>query len=235
MGDLQKLQELAEWITQPARDAMAALGYPIDALWVGIAPNGNSNHPTGFITNWSEDRKRLASRWSEHTGATDNTGGHPLMRRLRRTYLVTHDKPMGNTQATLNDEYLVPDPRTREHARDTLPRVQGRIVRSARMRVLSHAEAAAALRSVDTGVVSCGDISHSPFAEPGELCPVSLQDLLHVPQCLHGAAPPAAGHHLHVRAEGGDRAPERQRMAGRCMAIPTRCSRTRPGSLPRLK
>ena len=191
MGDLQKLHELAEWITQPGRDARAALGNPTDALWVETSAIGGSKHPTGrFLTNWSKGTTKRARRWSEQTGVTDNTGGHPQMRRLRRTHLVTHDKPMGNTQATLNDEYLVPDPRTREHARDTIPRVQGRIVRRARMRVLSHAEAAATPRSDDTGVVACSDILHSPFAEPGELCPVSLRMCFECPNAY------IAPHHL---------------------------------------
>ena len=171
MGDLQKLQELAEWITQSGRDAMAARGYPTDALWVGIAERRWSGHPTGrFITDWSKGRAAWAARWSEQTGVTDNTGRPPQMRRLRRTEQVTHDKPMGNTQATHNDKYLAPDPRTREHARDTMPRLQGRIVRRARLRVLD-----AAPRSQDTAIVACSDISHSPFAAPGELCPVSLR------------------------------------------------------------
>ena len=82
---------------------------------------------------------------------------------------------MGNTQETHDNAYVAPDPRTREHARDTIPLVQGRIVRKARMKVLGPADAAAAPRSQDTAVVSCSDISHSPFAEPGELCPMSLR------------------------------------------------------------
>ena len=176
MGDLQKLQELAEWITQPGRDAMAALGYPTDALWVGISPNGGSKHPTRrFATNWLKNRARRARRWSEQTGVTDNTGGHPKMLRLRRTEQVSSHKPMGNTQGTHDNAYVAPDPRTREHARDTMPRVQRRIIGKARMRVLGHTEAAVAPRSEDTAVVACSDISHSPFAEPGELCPVSLR------------------------------------------------------------
>ena len=182
MGDPQKLQELAEWMTQPARDALAALGHPTDALWVGIATNGKSKHPTGtFVTDWSRSSSGRAIRWSARTGVTDNTGWRPKMQRLRRTEQVIHRKPMGNTQETHDNAYVAPDPRTREHARDTMPRVQGRIVRKARMKVLGLADAAAAARSQDTAVVACSDISHSPFAEPGELCPVSAQELLPVP------------------------------------------------------
>ena len=176
MGDPQKLQELAEWMTQPARDALAALGHPTDALWVGIATNGRSKHPTGtFVTDWSSNSTGMAILWSERTGGTDNTGWRPKMQRLRRTEQVIHRKPMGNTQETHDNAYVAPDPRTREHARDTMPRVTGRIVRNARMKVLGPAEASAAPRSKDTAVVSCSDISHSPFAEPGELCPMSLR------------------------------------------------------------
>ena len=182
MGDLQKLQELAEWMTQPARDALAALGHPTDALWVGIATNGKSKHPTGtFVTDWSSTSTRRATRWSERTGGTDNTGWRPKMQRLRRTEQVNHRKPMGNTQETHDNVYVAPDPRIREHARDTIPRVQGRIVRNARMKVLGPADVAAAPRSQDTAVVSCSDISHSPFAEPGELCPMSLRSCFTCP------------------------------------------------------
>ena len=81
--------------------------------------------------------------------------------------------------------------------------------------MLSHAEAAAALRSVDTGVVSCGDILHSPFAEPGELCPMSLRT------CFGCSNAYMAPHHLprvitymsELKAVTG--APERRRMAER--------------------
>ena len=78
MGDPQKLQELAEWMTQPARNALTALGHPTDALWVGIATNGKSNHPTGrFITDWAPSSNGRSIRWSERTGGTDNTGWRP--------------------------------------------------------------------------------------------------------------------------------------------------------------
>ena len=197
MGDLQKLEELAEWITQPGRDALAALGYPTDALWVGIASGGSSHPSRRFISGsgWSMNRSGKARRWSERTGVSDNTGAHHVMQRLRRTHQVIQRKPMGNTQETHDTEYVIPDPRTSEHARDTLPRIQQRIIGNAKenvkenehqMRVLGPAEAAAAPPSQDTAVVACSDISHSPFAEPGELCPVSLRTCFTCPNSYMG-------------------------------------------------
>ena len=195
IGDTQKLAELAEWITQPARDALAALGYPTDALWVGIATSQSRHWPRRrFNTDYSKNRWSTARRWLGRTGVADNTGGHPTHQRLRRTHQVIHDKASGHTQETHDTMYVAPDPRTREHARDTIPRLQRRIIGNARehehqmrMQVLISSEASVAPLSQDTAVVRCRDISDSPFAERGELCPVSLRTCF---QCSNGYMTP---------------------------------------------
>ena len=90
--------------------------------------------------------------------------------------------------------YVAPDPRTREHARDTMPRLQRRIIGNARehehemrMQVLISSEASVGPLSQDTAVVACRDISDSPFGERGELCPVSLRTCF---QCSNGYMTP---------------------------------------------
>ena len=198
IGRRVALQEVAEFLTDPAREALAALGHPTEKLFIACAKRGRSGHGSRrFRTDWRRT-PAVASAWSERTGVTDEQGRHITLQRLRKTHLVISEVPKHNTRNTHWNSYLRDDPQTLAKARDAILRGGARVVGGARaheraLLTLSAAELAAPSAEVarqtnmpeesvellragelDTCWIACRCITDSPFADHGEQCPMSF-------------------------------------------------------------
>ena len=191
------IREVAEFLTEPAREALAALGHPTNRLFIGFSPYIRSKDPARrFIADWSDISSRGPAAWTKLTGVTDDDGKRPNLRRLRRTHQVMFEVPRQNTLQTHWNVYRRDDPQTLERAATILPDVEARIIEDAKtherkMRILRTTDASAAPEEVaraldirqervqplvdgdhDTALVACPDMYQSPFGEPGQRCPV---------------------------------------------------------------
>ena len=198
IGQRVTLQEVAEFLTDPARETLAALGHPTDELFIACVKRGRSAHGSRrFRTDW-RTLKPDAVGWSERAGVTDEQGRPLSVRRLRRTQQVISEVPKHNTRNTHWNTYLRDDPQTLVKARDAILRLQTRVVGDVRaherqLRTLNAAELSAPSAEVarqtnmpeesvellragelDTCWVACRCITDSPFADPGEQCPMSF-------------------------------------------------------------
>ena len=96
IGKRVELQNIAEYLTDQARETMTARGHPTGALFIAWAQRGASRRPTGpFITDWSAPDSP-AEQWTNFTGVTDAEGNWPSLQRLRRTHLAMSDVPRQN-------------------------------------------------------------------------------------------------------------------------------------------
>ena len=196
------LLEVAEFLTQPARDTLAALGYPTDELFVACALAGKSAHPTHlFLTEW-DDTFEARMMWLEIVERNGDGSKLPKLslQHLRLTDQVIHKMRRENTQRSHLDTYRRNDPQTIEASRDLVATRQTAAFDAAweyvsKMRVIGRSEAAAArvdptalakelggseerARQVldgkrDNVVVACIDSRDSPYGQPGQPCPVS--------------------------------------------------------------
>ena len=208
IGPSAELHAIAEYLTEPAREARAALGHPTDALLVGMYLRAQVSRPEARLNRHWDRLTRIARAWTKRTGVTDHDGRHPNLMRFRTTHQVVQEVPRQNTMRTHWDTYRRDDPQTLEKARDLLPKVQDKLIGNAKahaheIRILS-AEAASAptaevARQLDvdeakvpqlfrgdlnTACLACRDIRQSPYGEPGQLCPVSPRTCFRCPNSI---------------------------------------------------
>ena len=197
IGYRASLREVAEFLTEPAREALAELGHPTNRLFIGFVARTRSSDPARrFISDWGVRSTRGAVAWTERTGVTDDNGKHPSLQRLRRTHQVMFEVPRQNTLKTHWDVYRRDAPQTRERAATVWSNVEARIIEDAKtyerqMRILRTTDASAGPEELaraldmkqervqplldgdhDTALVACPDMYQSPFGEPGQRCPV---------------------------------------------------------------
>ena len=197
IGRQASIREVAELLTETAREACAEIGHPTSLLFTTSSVPKRSTDPAHwFITDWSGISGYAGPAWSKLTGVTDDGGKHPTLRRMRRTRAVMSEVPRQNTLQTHWTEYRRDDPKTLEIAVAVLPNVQARIIADAKtyerqLRILRTTEASAAPEELaralgvkqervqplldgdhDTALVACPDMYQSPFGEPGQPCPV---------------------------------------------------------------
>ena len=201
-GRRARLWDQAVRLTQPARDALAELGYPTDQLLVA-GSNGASDHPTHrFITDWSTVYKASDAWHRYHVLIGDD--GQPIrvgLRRLRATVLGLQRRRGQNTQQTYDRNYAGRDSRMRERMVREVERGQAamlddkektlaRRVSSEELRTavadpspLAKTFGVSNERIIDLatgrlttpGAVSCIDIEHSPYPEDaGGTCTASF-------------------------------------------------------------
>lgn len=189
-GRKARLWEMVVALTQPARDTLAALGYPTDHLLIAASPNCATSHPTGvFVTDWLTQSPG-SIRWHRKAQLVGDDGRELriTLARLRKTWLGMHRRPTQNTRRVLEEEYLRHNPEIIEIARaqvedeqaNRLAGAQQTLVRQIGVNSLAAArdrveevpgispETAGDILSkrLDTpGCVACLDMHHSPHPD----------------------------------------------------------------------
>lgn len=207
------LWESAVLLTQPARDALTALGHPTDKLLIS-GTVGRSTHPTGvFKTEWPNRGNHAADRWNRSTGVIGDDG-RPLrvtLSRLRLTEQVLNQKSSQNRPEVSERVYRLPDPQTRARAREVILQGQTDALQHAlatvRMRTITPSELAEARTDptnlartlgvepekvallmngqLDTATGACLDYTNSPFEEsPNEPCRASFLNCFACPNAV---------------------------------------------------
>lgn len=198
-GRQAQLWEMAVALTQPAREALAALGDPTDQLLIAASPSSETSHPTGvFVTDWLTQSP--GSKWWRRKAQLVGDDGAELrvtLPRVRKTWLGMHRRPTQNTRRVLEETYLWNNPEIIEIARDQVWDEQANVVAGSNQTLVLRigVDRLAAARDgveevagvsrdtardilsgrLDTpGGVACLDIHHSPHPEDdGGDCTVS--------------------------------------------------------------
>lgn len=123
----------AIFLTQGARDTLAALGYPTDQLLLAGAGN-STGHPTGLFCTDMLMTFRLSQAWQREEQILGNDG-EPIevrLRRVRKTWQGLMRRSAQNTQAVHERDYMRDDPRTQELARREVEDAQAQMLADAR-------------------------------------------------------------------------------------------------------
>ncbi len=203
-GHAAKVWETAVAITDPARAALASLGFPEDALFIAKISGNSWTHPSRFFRlDWSFVRPMTTRLWHERSNLIGDNGEalRVTLMRLRLSEQVLNQRRRHNSDAVSEDVYRGPDPLTKEEAERTiLLGIQNAFehaVATSEMMKLSPSEMKAAKKDpaklaaklkvepvtvklllagqLDTPTAACLDFTNSPFASaPGDPCPASF-------------------------------------------------------------
>ena len=216
VGSSARLLQRILDVTQPARDALNALGFQEDPLLIACAAKGNSRHPSGvFITDWM-DTHGAAAKWHKLVSVHDKHGAliRVSLQRMRLSMVVIRGEAAGHSLEVSVNHYRGPDPQTHAQARPVVLRGLRDAVDDAQRRAAARvsereAEAArtdpAALAArfgvgeadveallegrLDTATAACLDIMHSPHdADAGGPCTASFLTCI---ACPNAVATPA--------------------------------------------
>ena len=213
-GREARLWERTVALTQPARDTLAALGYPTEQLLFACRKGGSRpTHPSGiFITDWTDDMHGAPGAWRNSVTIAGNDG-EPLrvtLECLRLSLQVINGEAHQNSPEVSEGRYRGPDPQTARQARPVLLRGQNDAVDDSDRQavwLLSESDMAlaradpagfAARRGVDvkrakevlsgrrdTPTAGCIDITHSPHPQDdGGACTASFLACLLCPNAV---------------------------------------------------
>lgn len=198
-GEAGKLWDRAVKLTQPCRDALAAMGTPTDKLLIAHRSEG-SRTARSVRTDWSA---ALLAGYRSGRTAPEDDAGQPIrvsFQRLRLTEQLLSQHARQNSESVSEDIYRRPDPTTIEAAAQTIEQGQadavGHALATVQVRAMAAAEAAGKAESaevaarlgipdltlklllagkLDTPTGACVDFFNSPFStDPGEPCPASF-------------------------------------------------------------
>lgn len=190
-------------ITAPARECLAALGYPTDRLLISGSCSGVTDHPTRFFVMDAFTNGGAVHCWDQMADLTTDHGEVLRLHfnRLRLSEQVINRKSSQNSDAVSEDIYRRPDALTSHLLQDVILDGQADAVKHAEQTLLMRytgdlqelrlpAPTAKSIADgiLDTAVGACLDFTHSPFTPDGQACTASFLMCL---ACPNAVATPA--------------------------------------------